>query len=113
MNPDTKYRKNQRVQEEIIRDLVKNGGVFGIKLNVEQASSLRINDSIMSLQSAAWMRIYFNSVGDTVPNANNELEMHLERQEKLSIYNIYRSDMINVSMFYFLILLDVNTLFVL
>lgn len=93
---DTKLRKNQKVQEDLIKDLVKNGGAFGVKLNVEQASALRISDSIMSLQASAWMRIYFDSVGDTVPNTNQQLEMHLERQEKLSIYEIYKSDMDSV-----------------
>jgi hypothetical protein len=42
------------------------------------------------------MRIYFESVGDTVPNSDKELEMHLERQEKLSIFEVYKSDMISV-----------------
>ncbi len=51
----------------------------------------------MSLQAAAWMSIYFDSVGDTVPNTNNQLEMHLDRQEKLSIYEIYKNDMSDVS----------------
>jgi hypothetical protein len=97
LNPDSKFRKNQRVREDLIRDLVRKGGAFGIKLNVDQASALRISDSVLSLQASAWMRIYFDSVGDTVPNANRELEMHLERQEKLSIYEIYKSDSISVS----------------
>jgi hypothetical protein len=68
-----------------------------VKLNIEQASALRICDTILSLQASAWMRIYFNRVGDTVPNSDNELEMHLERQEKLSIYEVYKSDMDSVS----------------
>ena len=75
---------------------MKNGGAFEVQINIEQASALRISDTILSLQASAWMRIYFNSVGDTVPNANKELEMHLERQEKLSIYELYQSDMNSV-----------------
>lgn len=51
---------------------------------------MNIKHTATSVMTAVWMENFFSLTGDTIPNSNGEI--HLEKQEKKSIYKEYEED---------------------
>lgn len=63
---------------------------LGIKLTVDQKAALMIGNSVEAGNCWAWMKYYFELVGDFEPNTNGEI--HLEPGTVADIWEVYKSD---------------------
>lgn len=74
----------------LIKQLNKTGGQFGLRINNNEVNSANIGLGFKSVVTAVWMENFFQMVGDPMPNTDGEI--HLEKQEKKSIWKEYCSD---------------------
>jgi hypothetical protein len=63
---------------------------FGIELTPDQRAAQVINNSTEALECWAWMKYYFELVGDFQPNSNGEI--HLEPCFVSTIWLVYQRD---------------------
>ena len=84
------FTSKTRVAPLVVKQLAKDGGTFGIKLNQNENTALSIASTMMTMIMTAWMMFYFRLVGDYQPNAK---QIHLEKQPKTPIYEEYVRDM--------------------
>ena len=63
----------------------------GLELTPERLAMLKLPDSAASFTCYAWMEIYFDLIGDRIPNQAHE--MHIEPTEKEAIHEEYVEDM--------------------
>lgn len=61
-----------------------------VDLNPDQAAATKMPNSPQALECWAWMKYYFELVGDFEPNSNNEI--HLEPCTVADIYKTYQRD---------------------
>lgn len=64
--------------------------VYNIEIDEDMFKSLSLKWNPKSLIAAAWMKYYFNLVGDNVPDSKGEI--HLEAIPKQDIYAEYVYD---------------------
>lgn len=69
-----------------------------IKLNPDQAAARVIGNSVEVLECWAWMKYFFELVGDFQPNSNNEI--HLEPCFVSDIWKVYYRDQMNSNKIY-------------
>ena len=84
------FRKNAAVEPSIIKNLVKQGSAYGLKISQEDITAAMLPSTVLSCYSAVWMERFFKLTGDAVPNSDGEI--HLEKQEKKSIWTEYKED---------------------
>jgi len=71
-----------------LRAFAKN---FNINISVEAISSLSIPNSVPFMVTIAWMKYYFELVGDHAPDA--DAKILLEAIPKKAVYQDYRFDL--------------------
>ena len=64
---------------------------FNINISAEAIASLSIPNSVPSMVTTAWMKYYFELVGDHAPDA--DAKILLEAIPKKAVYQEYRFDM--------------------
>jgi hypothetical protein len=74
----------------MVKMLQRKGASFGLKFSMEDVTAVNIKHTATSVMTAVWMENFFNLTGDQIPNSNGQI--HLEKQERKSIYNEYAED---------------------
>jgi len=64
--------------------------LFNIQLDVTQLGSLQIANSVRNLETAAYLKAYFDECGDCIPNRDGEIQ--IEPMDKTEIYGEYCLD---------------------
>lgn len=71
---------------------IKMNEKLGIELSGDQKAALKIGNSVEAGNCWAWMKYYFELVGDFEPNTNGEI--HLEPGTVADIWEVYKSDQV-------------------
>lgn len=79
-----------RVSSALVANLKTKGGLFGVKLSNDDFTAMNVGKTIAAIRTAIWMDAHFKLIGDHVPNSSSG-EIHLEKQEKKSIFNEYKA----------------------
>jgi hypothetical protein len=82
--------KRSLVRPGLIKSLQKTGAAFGLKFSVDDVTAVNLAHTALSVYTAVWLETFFKLVGDKQPNTHSEI--HLEKQEKKSIYEEYKKD---------------------
>ena len=89
-NSDPAFNARESVCPSMVKMLQRKGASFGLKFSVEDVTAVNIKHTATSVMTAVWMEHFFSLTGDSIPNSNGEI--HLEKQEKKSIYKEYEED---------------------
>jgi hypothetical protein len=84
------FRSNAALSPSLIKQLNKTGGAFGLRISNDEVNSANIGKGMKNIFAAVWMNEFFQMTGDPMPNTDGEI--HLEKQEKKSIWEEYASD---------------------
>lgn len=105
---DTLFRKNEALSDKEVQALMKQGSKYGLTMTREEATASTCGSSALSIITAIWMEKYFKLtgiifrmfqhsltpplIGDPMPNTDGEI--HLDKQEKKSIWLEYRNEFV-------------------
>ncbi len=70
-----------------VKELTKMAERLGVTLTTDQLASLVVPNTVPALTCFAWMKNFFDSVGDKQPNAN---EIHLEPTDVKTVHDEYK-----------------------
>lgn len=63
---------------------------YGMSLTRKEITAANISSSLRAVYTAVWMERFFRLTGDPMPNTDGEV--HLEKQEMMSIWREYKED---------------------
>lgn len=91
---DKRYGDNTAHSSTMKNNILKSSLPCIPVVTEKEAIQITVSNDVVTKTATAWMEMFFDLIGDKIPNSNGEI--HLEPQEKKTIWEEYRSDVMNL-----------------